>query len=89
MSGHDAPLKGPHQGQPVLTVGSPLDRAAAAMVLIHGRGGTAHDGPARPVAGLPPAGAQAGHRKGKTQRAWVTSPRDKKSPRRRPRFARI
>ena len=67
MSGHDAPLKGPHQGQPVLTAGSPLDRAAAAMVLIHGRGGAAHDGPGRPIAGRPAAGAQAGRRKGKMQ----------------------
>ncbi len=33
----------PHQGQPVLTAGKPLDSAQAAMVLIHGRGGTAQD----------------------------------------------
>ena len=32
---------GPHQGQPVLTAGEPLDQARAAMVLIHGRGATA------------------------------------------------
>ena len=30
-----------HQGQPVLTIGKPLDRAAAAMVLLHGSGSTA------------------------------------------------
>jgi hypothetical protein len=49
---------------------------------------TAHGGPGRPVAGRPAAGAQAGHRKGKTQRAWVTS-KGQKIRRRRPRFARI
>ena len=31
----------PHDGQPVLTAGAPLDRARAAMVLVHGRGATA------------------------------------------------
>ena len=34
---------GPHQGQPVLTAGAPLDRARAALILVHGRGGTAAD----------------------------------------------
>jgi predicted esterase len=33
--------KDPHQGQPVLTAGRPLDQARAAMILIHGRGATA------------------------------------------------
>ena len=32
---------GPHQGQPVLATGEPLNRARAAMVMIHGRGATA------------------------------------------------
>ncbi len=32
---------GPHQGQSVLTVGRPWDEAAAAMILVHGRGATA------------------------------------------------
>lgn len=32
---------GPHQGQPVLTAGVPLDQATAAMVMVHGRGATA------------------------------------------------
>lgn len=32
---------GPHQGQPVLTTGAPLDQAEAAMILVHGRGATA------------------------------------------------
>ncbi len=32
---------GPHQGQPVLRAGAPLDRARAALVLVHGRGATA------------------------------------------------
>jgi predicted esterase len=34
---------GPHAGQPVLAVGEPLERAQAAMVLLHGRGATAED----------------------------------------------
>jgi phospholipase/carboxylesterase len=33
--------RGPHQGQPVLATGEPLERARAAMVLTHGRGATA------------------------------------------------
>jgi phospholipase/carboxylesterase len=33
--------KGPHQGQPVLAAGEPLNRARAAMVMLHGRGATA------------------------------------------------
>jgi predicted esterase len=33
----------PHGTQPVLRAGPPLDSAAAAMVMIHGRGGTAQD----------------------------------------------
>jgi predicted esterase len=35
--------KGPHQGQLVLAAGEPLERARAAMVLVHGRGATAGD----------------------------------------------
>jgi predicted esterase len=31
----------PHQGQPVLTAGEPLDQAQAAMIMVHGRGATA------------------------------------------------
>lgn len=34
---------GQHQKQPVLTAGEPLERARAAMILVHGRGATAHD----------------------------------------------
>jgi predicted esterase len=34
-------LKGPHQGQPVLRAGAPLEQARAAMVMVHGRGATA------------------------------------------------
>jgi predicted esterase len=34
-------IHGPHQGQPVLAAGAPLDQAQAAMILIHGRGATA------------------------------------------------
>lgn len=36
-------IEGPHQGQPVLTAGVPLDRARAVMVMVHGRGATAND----------------------------------------------
>jgi phospholipase/carboxylesterase len=32
---------GPHQGQPVLTSGEPLESAQAAMIMTHGRGATA------------------------------------------------
>ncbi len=31
----------PHQGQPILTTGTPLDKATAAMIMIHGRGADA------------------------------------------------
>lgn len=32
-----------HQGQPVLTVGEPLERARGALLMLHGRGATAAD----------------------------------------------
>ena len=34
-------MQGPHQGQPVLLAGAPLDQAQAALVLVHGRGAVA------------------------------------------------
>jgi predicted esterase len=34
---------GPHQGQPVYTVGKPLEEAKAAMILVHGRGASAQN----------------------------------------------
>jgi phospholipase/carboxylesterase len=34
-------MAGPHQGQPLVTAGTPLDDAEAAVVLVHGRGATA------------------------------------------------
>ncbi len=37
----DNDITGPHQGQPVLTIGTPLAEARAAMVMVHGRGATA------------------------------------------------
>jgi phospholipase/carboxylesterase len=37
------PIKDPHQGQPVLAAGEPLDHAQAAMIMVHGRGATAED----------------------------------------------
>lgn len=36
-------IDGPHQGQPVLTTGRALNDARVAVILIHGRGGTAED----------------------------------------------
>jgi predicted esterase len=36
-------MAGPHQGQPVLQAGEPLERARAAMILAHGRGASAAD----------------------------------------------
>lgn len=36
-------MSDPHAGQPVLTGGVPLERARAAVVLLHGRGGSARD----------------------------------------------
>lgn len=36
-------LQHPHQGQPVYTAGEPLERAAAAMLMLHGRGAGAED----------------------------------------------
>jgi len=42
MSEHSE-VRGPHQGQELLTAGKPLDEAQAAMILIHGRGASAYD----------------------------------------------
>ncbi|HZR42663.1 MAG TPA: phospholipase [Ktedonobacteraceae bacterium] len=36
-------ITGPHQGQRVLVTGKPLERAKAAMIMIHGRGASAED----------------------------------------------
>ncbi len=36
-------MAGPHEGQPVLHEGAPLESARAAMVLVHGRGAGAED----------------------------------------------
>lgn len=36
-------FQGPHQSQPVRMAGEPLDRARAAMLMIHGRGAKAED----------------------------------------------
>lgn len=35
--------RGPHQGQPVLIAGEPIERATAAMIMMHGRGSSAED----------------------------------------------
>jgi predicted esterase len=43
MTIQTSPLKGPHQGQRVRFLGEPLDRAHAAIVMLHGRGATAED----------------------------------------------
>jgi phospholipase/carboxylesterase len=36
-------VAGPHDGRPVLFAGEPLEQASAAMILVHGRGASAHD----------------------------------------------
>ena len=36
-------FRGPHQGQPVRTAGDPIDRAKAALLMVHGRGARAED----------------------------------------------
>jgi phospholipase/carboxylesterase len=43
MASDTSPQGGPHQGQPVLAAGEPLERARAAMLLLHGRGASAED----------------------------------------------
>jgi predicted esterase len=43
MSEASNQITGPHQGQPVLTAGEPLDKAKAAMIMVHGRGASAED----------------------------------------------
>ena len=43
MIEHSGLIQGPHQGQPVLAAGEPIDRAKAAMVMVHGRGATAEN----------------------------------------------
>ena len=43
MSEASNQVTGPHQGQPVLTAGEPLDKATAAILMLHGRGATAED----------------------------------------------
>lgn len=42
-SGFDWKGRGPHQGQPVHVAGVPLEQARAAVVMLHGRGGSADD----------------------------------------------
>jgi phospholipase/carboxylesterase len=37
------PIDGPHQSQPVVAAGIPLDRAKAAMIMVHGRGASAQN----------------------------------------------
>jgi phospholipase/carboxylesterase len=41
VAGH--PIAGPHRGLPLLRAGVPLERARAAMVLLHGRGASPQD----------------------------------------------
>ena len=43
MTHHSHMIQGPHQGQPVLHAGEPLEHAKAAMVMLHGRGASAKD----------------------------------------------
>ena len=39
----EQPIASPHRGQPVRMAGQPLDRAQAAMLMVHGRGARAED----------------------------------------------
>jgi phospholipase/carboxylesterase len=41
MTEHSHTVRGPHQSQPIMTAGEPLNRARAAMVMVHGRGASA------------------------------------------------
>jgi len=41
MTARTDKLTGPHQGQRVHTAGAPLEKAGAAMIMVHGRGATA------------------------------------------------
>jgi len=43
MSEQKNPFQNPHQGQPVRIAGEPLDRAKAALLMVHGRGARAED----------------------------------------------
>jgi predicted esterase len=43
MSESTDDIIGPHRGQPILTTGTPLGDAKAAMILTHGRGASAED----------------------------------------------
>src|SRR5574340_714075 len=43
MTQHSHRIQGPHHGQPMLHAGEPVDKAKAAMVMMHGRGATARD----------------------------------------------
>ncbi|HEY6285379.1 MAG TPA: dienelactone hydrolase family protein [Ktedonobacteraceae bacterium] len=43
MTNHSHMFQGPHQGQPVLLAGEPIEHAKAAMVMMHGRGASAED----------------------------------------------
>lgn len=43
MNEHFDKITGPHQGQPLLFAGEPLQSARAAMIMVHGRGATAED----------------------------------------------
>lgn len=41
MTDFSSSISGPHQGQPVLVAGTPLEQAQAAMIMLHGRGANA------------------------------------------------
>jgi phospholipase/carboxylesterase len=43
MTGKNTIIQGPHQGQPIRITGESLDRARAAMLMVHGRGARAED----------------------------------------------
>jgi phospholipase/carboxylesterase len=43
IESENPPLKAPHQSQPVRLSGAPLERAGAALLMLHGRGARAED----------------------------------------------
>lgn len=43
MTSQKKAIQGPHQGQPIRIAGEPVNRAKAAMLMIHGRGARAED----------------------------------------------
>jgi predicted esterase len=65
MTGNGAPID-PHADQPLARGGAPIESAAAALVLVHGRGGSA--------AGMVPFGREVAARTGAADRVALLAP---------------